>query len=412
VQIKVLEVGQGDCLVLTPTAGCAFKSYEIFVDVGPGGRDLMQVRDWNRELIVLLSHAHDDHIGGVTQIPWDRAPVKQLWVPCYHDEIVVITRFITKLKGADSLPQDNPHLSRADQVSLAAEYLRRLAQATDARVVGCHEGMRFFGDDPDPCQHLRVYNPPLHPEKVFGVSSGQLTELEQSGFAELGTWFESGYVPEVERLLASEYTDELRERLVPDSQQFGQRQRRRFLYAFLLANRGRISEFVARPTEGGFSKLAKQVRRANNNSSVVLSYSPAEGDESVLLTPERSVLLTGDAELPVFRRLMKRSVDGSPYLPPADILKVPHHGSGNGINKRILDHIRPGLAIVSHKNGRFGRQQDPHPQWPVIKALKGIQVLYTNPVEKDGQIVAEGAKPGPFPGWEESVTFVSNLPIK
>jgi len=100
----------------------------------------------------------------------------------------------------------------------------------------------------------------------------------------------------------------------------------------------------------------------------------SENDRSVILLVsygETDVLLTGDAEVAVFRELIDAGV-----LPDVEVLKVPHHGSENGLPPEAIGVLDPDLAIVSVGEGNdFG-----HPHAVVMEALRanGVTVLRTD----------------------------------
>lgn len=90
-------------------------------------------------------------------------------------------------------------------------------------------------------------------------------------------------------------------------------------------------------------------------------------------------LFTGDIENVVSDKLsVEVSVQGTDYL------KVPHHGSKNGLSQKLLDATMPGVAVISvgAKNS-YG-----HPHQEVIKILseKDIKILRTDQI---GDVVVE-----------------------
>ncbi|MBN2800301.1 MAG: ComEC/Rec2 family competence protein [Deltaproteobacteria bacterium] len=87
---------------------------------------------------------------------------------------------------------------------------------------------------------------------------------------------------------------------------------------------------------------------------------PAEGglnDRSLVLGVKlggRRVLFTGDVERPGERALIARG------LPPADVVKVPHHGSRSSSSQALVAALSPTLAVISAGNpSPFGH---PHPE--------------------------------------------------
>jgi competence protein ComEC len=70
---------------------------------------------------------------------------------------------------------------------------------------------------------------------------------------------------------------------------------------------------------------------------------------------KRSILLTGDMERPMERRLL---TDGEPLR--ADVLKVGHHGSNTSSIEPFLDAVSPEFAVIS--DGFANSFHHPHPQ--------------------------------------------------
>lgn len=76
-----------------------------------------------------------------------------------------------------------------------------------------------------------------------------------------------------------------------------------------------------------------------------------------------SVLFTGDAEKDVQDKLLDKNIF-------ADVLKVAHHGSENGLSKSFLTAVRPAIAIISvGQNNKYG-----HPHQVTLNLLKELAV--------------------------------------
>jgi beta-lactamase superfamily II metal-dependent hydrolase len=76
------------------------------------------------------------------------------------------------------------------------------------------------------------------------------------------------------------------------------------------------------------------------------------------------MLLTGDISASILERLLKQEKI-SVYL-----LKIPHHGSKSGLNKKILQLANPQTAVISvGKNNRYH-----HPDLEVINLLKASKI--------------------------------------
>lgn len=72
---------------------------------------------------------------------------------------------------------------------------------------------------------------------------------------------------------------------------------------------------------------------------------------------KRRVLFTGDL-----------SAAGEPeYLPDADILKVPHHGSSKACSERLLQAVTPEIAVISVGENYYG-----HPSDETLERLRSI----------------------------------------
>lgn len=94
-----------------------------------------------------------------------------------------------------------------------------------------------------------------------------------------------------------------------------------------------------------------------------------------------SGLFTGDAEIEVQQKLLDKNIF-------ADVLKVAHHGSSNGLSEDFLKVVRPAIAVASvGKDNKYG-----HPMESTINLLKKYLVkIYrtdqngTIEVSSDGQ---------------------------
>lgn len=91
---------------------------------------------------------------------------------------------------------------------------------------------------------------------------------------------------------------------------------------------------------------------------------------------ETDLLLTGDAESPVTRRLPLRHVE---------LLKVAHHGSADPGLADELRILRPRVALIS-----VGRGNDyGHPRAETLAALRSVPGLALYRTDEDGSVVVE-----------------------
>ena len=108
---------------------------------------------------------------------------------------------------------------------------------------------------------------------------------------------------------------------------------------------------------------------------------PSENDASVvtrLRIGRRRALLTGDVERTAEALLL---TGGRPLN--AEVLKVPHHGSGTSTTGRFLDAVSPRVAVVSVGEGnRFG-----HPSPLVLSRLEAAGAFLFR-TDRDGAVIA------------------------
>lgn len=90
-----------------------------------------------------------------------------------------------------------------------------------------------------------------------------------------------------------------------------------------------------------------------NGSSLVLHAALGNG----------SVLFTGD--LPM--------ADETAFFPDCDLLKIPHHGSGNATSRLMLQMTTPSVAVISVGHNSYG-----HPSDEVLDRLSGVPTYRTD----------------------------------
>jgi competence protein ComEC len=106
---------------------------------------------------------------------------------------------------------------------------------------------------------------------------------------------------------------------------------------------------------------------------------------TVLRLGEFDALLTGDIQPPVINRVVE--IIGESYIKEYEYIKVPHHGSKNGLIKELLEITDPQIAVISV--GRKNRYGHPHQETLEILGYRDIRILRT---DKDGdvEIVSDG----------------------
>ena len=98
-------------------------------------------------------------------------------------------------------------------------------------------------------------------------------------------------------------------------------------------------------------------------------------------------LLTGDIVPPATDLMVEVWREMNFANPRADILKVPHHGSKNGLTEALAENTMPSLAVISDgKDNKFGH---PHEETLRILGNLGIRILRTDQVGEI-EIVTDG----------------------
>lgn len=87
---------------------------------------------------------------------------------------------------------------------------------------------------------------------------------------------------------------------------------------------------------------------------------------------ENDIILTGDSEISGLKEAI------SVGLPSIEVLQIPHHGSRFGIDKEIIQRLKPDIAIISVGKNNYG-----HPSREVLDILKSTKVLRT---DIDGEV--------------------------
>lgn len=369
--LTVLNVGQGDSCILSP-GSCRYGDSNIFVDVGRRQYDVFGALRNNKRIVVLLSHAHNDHIGGLSFLLKYIEEVDQILLPLYFDEINAIYSFICKLRGVEQLRVDDTSLEKMSNHFVSARLLEAISNRLGNKpVTACCEGCFL-------CKHISIHNPPADPAEIYNIKPSNIDDYRgycsSTNYRDLRGWFDEDSFERILRTILTEGWSYDYPRLISSSDTF--KDRLDFIWGFIYAYRAIIDKFVKNPSSRSMARLYRSVEMTSNDASVIMCYN----------NQGMKALFTGDVSKKALAKLLQRD-----NLPEADILKIPHHGSKHSISKKILRHINPQLAIVSHDNGKFGRQRDPHPHKEVVDMLNdmSIKTLYTNDVIKDEKTIAK-----------------------
>ncbi|MDO8503836.1 MAG: MBL fold metallo-hydrolase [bacterium] len=133
----------------------------------------------------------------------------------------------------------------------------------------------------------------------------------------------------------------------------------------------------AKNPEPGMRNLVLAATDSPNEFSVVVRLSYGEFD----------VLLTGDIEPPASDQAAGIVNSESDSEVTWEVLKVPHHGSKNGLTQKLLEAVSPALAVISvGKNNRYG-----HPSKEALGFLDslGVRILRTD-LDREVEVVTDG----------------------
>jgi competence protein ComEC len=146
---------------------------------------------------------------------------------------------------------------------------------------------------------------------------------------------------------------------------------------------GAIYLDIVHPTNAFISSV--QVKKSTDNSVLGAFTSGNDpNDFSVVVHlkyKEFDALLTGDAGPEVIDDILATG-----EIKDVEYMKVPHHGSKNGLNLDLLQAATPEIAVIS-----VGKNQWGHPHQEVLDMLRvaGVQILRTDEVG-DVIIVSDG----------------------
>ncbi|ELR63113.1 hypothetical protein C942_04100 [Photobacterium marinum] len=353
-KVDVFNVGQGDSFLLKPSVSCVYGDIPLLVDVGPQSAKVANKLVGDKYHL-MLTHSHKDHIGGFPKVYRDK-DIESLTIPFYLPEILNIAKFIKK-----KIPSKYGSLD-----------WRKNKKIQNVNLVG--EGDKL-------CQHITVLNPPKSPYHYFSrlLDTDDDHDIEQA----LDILNNYGFDLPVESII--NYNSPLSEEQLGDNIEY-LNQARMFVHNFFISLSVRVSgnsiESSAYYADAHFELTA-------NQASIVFKYLDRSGNW----------LFTGDADQSVFHRIIKRSYHPTPQRRytlnsiSAKYLKVPHHGSRGNLSDFILDYINPEVAIVSHKNRKFGRSNDPLPHHEIIDLLDNnkVRTYYTNPVIKSKKVIKPAA---------------------
>lgn len=374
--LKVLNVGQGDSMILTPQCGCTFEGQTIFIDLGPGQHDITRHITEDDRIRIFITHHDADHLNGLKFFADKMGQVDEITVPFYQNEITLIAKSILSLKGMRDAKDCGEFIRLLEDILENQIYLKSLTHRSGGgpQLSFAYEGMLL-------CDHIACLNPPLMMNTFNWLKEASVEDLSEV----MSEIFEPMFAQSMEIYLrtrargrgivdSAEILDITLDEYISEQQDIYEDEiyirKGSYVVDFIMRNLPLLRLFNSAPERETLRTIYGDFVKCAHDACMVLRAKYCG----------KTFLLTGDASKKVFRRLMRKSVNIS-----ADYLKIPHHGSKRNISRDILEAIHPEVAIISHDNRRFGRATDSHPNMEVLELLEeeGIRIMLTNDVCKN-----------------------------
>lgn len=372
---EIMNVGQGDSMVIRPPAGCRCSKEILIVDLGPGNYDITKHIKPEDKAHIFLTHHDNDHLGGLRFFIGKMQQVREITVPLYQNEITLIARAILNLKGIRDSRDCDEFVRALEEIVNNQVILKTLTEENEdaPRLSFAYDG----GDSP--CKHIEYLNPPMIAETYEW--------LDEMGRDAIQT--------EMKKLFTAEFAEEMAVYLQAAEEKHMPEGSRQFYQYWLENPQERVGELLHMKCNYVLNFIVENAllfRRFNMEGSrkvlkkIYKNYVKCTHDVCLVMKMcfpgQKSMLLTGDASKKVFKRLIREK----PKAISAYYLKMPHHGSRHNMDEAILNSIKPRIAIISHNNGRFGKAKDSHPNQEVLDMLadRNIKILITNDVIKNG----------------------------
>ena len=313
----VLNVGQGDCIMVKPPNDCAFHEETIFVDLGPGKYDVTKNIAADEIVHIFFTHHDNDHLEGLRFFIGKMKQVKEITVPLYQNEITLIARAILNLKGIGNSTDCNEFTRALTEIVNNQVLVKTLVEGEKEecpKLSFAYEG-RYF------CHHIECLNPPLIIDSYDWIHDVDESDL----FQVMDEVFTKKFVQDMELYIRSNNAGYN----IVDSQEFnrfwlyGEDEREisvakcNYVLSFFMQNRELFKRFNEKSTRDNFKRIYKNYVKCTHDVCTVLK----------TFFDDETMLLTGDASKKVFKRLIREGEDIS-----ATYLKMPHHGSKHNMD--------------------------------------------------------------------------------
>lgn len=386
--LQVLNVGQGDSMILKPESQCCFKGETFVIDLGSGKNDITKYINNKEKVSIVLTHHDTDHFGGFKFFVGKTNQIQRIIVPFHQNEITLIAKSILSLKGIKSSEDCGEFIGLLERIIGNQLLLKKFSDESTKQPV-----LSFAYDGRDYCAHITCLNPPILLDTydwLGEMDEDDLLRIMQEIFEPTHAEIMRRYIRasssgrnwiyidsrEIDDMFLSE---DLELGLESRQQMNIQRNKGNYVFNFILENLKLFREYNNKPIRKNLQKIYNNFVSCTHDVCVVLKAT----------YPEGTFLFTGDASKKVFYRLLEEGKNIR-----ADYLKVPHHGSKKNLDEQILTEINPSVAIISHNNVRFGKAKDSHPNMEVLTLLekKHIKILITNDVIKGELTYMQKAK--------------------
>ena len=370
----VINVIQGDCMMVRPEDGCETDDRVIMVDLGSGTRDITHCLQPNESAHIFLSNHDMAHAGGFRFFSLKGLKqVERLTIPFYQNEISLIARALLGLKGMQYAEKSSEFIIELEQlVSNQMLFAGYSHEPHSFKIDYGYQDKHFY-------EHIRCLNPPVCVsvrDWLREMTGNEIDSLLQELFVEDVVEAFTAYFrakKSGKREADSKLIREL-SLTIEDEDEYCEEieyQKGNYVMDFIQENLQALRLLNMSPKRKNVLNVYERFLKVSQDVSLVLKFE----------SEDASMLATGDASDSVFYRLLGEGEDIS-----ASYLKVPYYGSKANMSKQILRKIAPEKAIISHNNRRFGNAKDACPSMKVLEMLmeQNIEILATNDVRKGG----------------------------